>query len=285
MAGYIESRNGNNGTISGIYRSQGVVEAGALKELITRASGFINNDDVRYYFIKNAEAFTEAQLECINGESSLEEKNLALSYLRQEQEYLEQQILWLDSKQIKPAASVEIKIINGVISYIVKSIGLIGGIAQVISGGVLLVAGSPTVIGSAIGVLLILHGANNIMENTESLFFGNDNFKGPLTLLYEDAASSLGFDRAYGRLAFAGIDLVLSGTALFGTKLVAEPFRLFHYIPLDYEMGFRTMSVIELSAEIFPDSATIFSGTQTYFSIPVTEPSEPPQPLLPFHDY
>ena len=26
-------------------------------------------------------------------------------------------------------------------------------------------------------------------------------------------------------------------------------------------------------------------GTQTYFSIPVTEPGEPPQPLLPFHDY
>lgn len=106
MNGYIQSRNGNDGTISGIYRTQGILESGALKDLIIRASGFINNDDVRYHFIKNAEAFTEAQLECINGDSSLKEKNLALSYLRQEQEYLEQQILWLDSKQVKPAAFV-----------------------------------------------------------------------------------------------------------------------------------------------------------------------------------
>ena len=57
-----------------------------------------------------------------------------MNYLQQEQEYLEQQITWLQSKQVKPAASVEVRIVNGVLSYIVKSIGLIGGVLQIVSG-------------------------------------------------------------------------------------------------------------------------------------------------------
>lgn len=161
------------------------------------------------------------------------------------------------------------------ISYIVKSIGLIGGIAQVASGVTLLFFGSPTVVGSVAGGLLILHGVNNIYENAQSLFYGNDNAEGPATKLYGDTAEFLGYDRRYGRLAFAGIDLALSATALFGTKLadvalgpelVAEPFRLFRYIPSDYEMKFRTMSAFALSLEVFPDVATMYSGTQIFFT-------------------
>ncbi|WP_148873180.1 DUF4225 domain-containing protein, partial [Serratia marcescens] len=98
-------------------------------------------------------------------------------------------------------------------------------------------------------------------------------------------ANLLGYDRAYGKLAFAGIDLVLSATALFGTKLVPDAWRLFQYIPSDYEMGFRTMSALELSGEIFPDSATLYSGSQAYFAIPVNKPDDPSAPLLPYPDY
>ncbi|WP_459857371.1 DUF4225 domain-containing protein [Citrobacter sedlakii] len=43
-----------------------------------------------------------------------------------------------------------------------KNIGLIGGIAQVASGVTLLFAGSPTMVGTVVGSLLILHGVNNI---------------------------------------------------------------------------------------------------------------------------
>lgn len=285
MREYIESGNDNISTISNFYKTQAELEAGRLKELGITASGFIHTDQVRYGFLTNLEAFTEAQLECINSDDTQGKKTLALNYLILEQEYLEKQITWLQSKQIKPAVSVEIRTINGVLSYIVKSIGLIGGVLQVVSGGVLLLAGSPTVIGSAVGAALILHGFNNILENGASLFFGNDNFTGPATYLYGEAANLLGYDRTYGKLAFAGIDLVLSATALFGTKLVPDAWRLFQYIPSDYEMGFRTMSALELSGEIFPDSATIYSGTQTYFSLPVNRPDDPPAPLLPFHDY
>lgn len=294
MAGYLETRNGHNGTMRDIYRLQGEFEAGALKNMAITASGFIETDQVRYNFMNNIQVFTEAQLECINSDGTEEDKNLALHYLRTEQEYLEKQITWLQSKQVQPAASVEIKIINGMISYIVKSIGLIGGIAQVASGVTLLFVGSPTVVGSVAGGLLILHGVNNIYENAQSLFYGNDNAEGPATKLYGDTAEFLGYDRRYGRLAFAGIDLALSATALFGTKLadvalgaelVAEPFRFFRYIPSDYEMKFRTMSAFALSLEVFPDAATMYSGTQLFFSLPVNKPDNPPNPLLPFNDY
>ncbi|EDF8720510.1 DUF4225 domain-containing protein, partial [Salmonella enterica] len=267
-----------------IYKAQGELEAGALKNLVTTASGFINNDRVRYNFLGNAEVFTEAQLERINGDGSMEEKNLALSYLRQEQNYLEKQISWLESKQVKPAASVEIRVINGMLSYIVKGIGLIGGVLQVIGGFGLIFAASPTVVGSAAGALLVLHGFNNIVENGASLFFDNDNFEGPATYMYGEAANLLGVDRAYGKLAFAGVDLALSAYALFGTKLIPDAWRLFRYIPADYEMKFRTMSVWALSGEFSPDAATLYSSSQTYFSLPVPRPDDPPAPLLPFYD-
>ncbi|RZN46509.1 DUF4225 domain-containing protein [Escherichia sp. E13S3] len=285
MAEYTKSNNGNGETINGFFRSQGEFEAESLKKLTITASGFIKNDKVRYDFVTNIEAFTEAQLTCISGSGSQGEKTLALNYLQQEQEYLEKQVIWLQSKQVQPAASVEVRIINGVLSYIVKSIGLIGGVLQIVSGGVLLAVGSPTVVGSAVGAMLILHGVTNVWENGNSLFLGNDNATGPATYIYGEVANLLGYDRSYGKLAFAGIDLALSATTLFGTKLVPDAWRLFRYIPSDYEMGFRTMSAMELSAEIFPDAATLYSGTQTYFSLPATEPEPPPQPLVPFNDY
>ncbi|GAB5073251.1 DUF4225 domain-containing protein [Citrobacter sedlakii] len=281
----IQSGNDKDNAISVFIKSQGEYEAEALKKLTITASGFIKHDKVRYDFVTNVEAFIEAQLECINGNGSHGEKNLALNYLQQEQEYLEKQIIWLQSKQVKPAALVEVRIINGVLSYIVKSIGLIGGIIQMVSGGFLMLAGSPTVVGSAVGAMLFLHGITNVWENGRSLFFGDDNATGPMTYIYGEVANILGFDRTYGKLAFAGIDLGLSAVALFGTKLVPDACRLFRYIPSDYEMGFRTMSALELSAEIFPDAATLYSGTQTYFSLPEPMPEPPPQPLIPFNDY
>lgn len=284
VAGYIEIRNGNNGTISSIYKTQGMAEAGALKNLATIASGFITNDSVRSCFLGNIETFTEAQITCITGGNSPADKNQALSYLRQEQEYLERQISWLDSRQVQPAASVEIRIINGVLSYIVKGIGLIGGILQFVSGTTLVFVGSPTVVGTAVGALLVLHGINNIMESGASLFFNNDNYEGPATRLYEGAANLIGVDRTYGKLAFSGIDLALSSVALLGTKLVPDAWRLFQYIPADYEINFRLMSMGELAGELLPDSATIYSSIQTYFSLPVNEPATPANHLVPFEN-
>ncbi|EFH6988905.1 DUF4225 domain-containing protein [Escherichia coli] len=285
MVRNIESSNSNDDTISGFLRSQGELEAESLKKLTITASGFIKNDKVRYDFVTNIEAFIETQHECISGNSSQSEKTLALNYLQQEREYLEKQVDWLQSKQVQPAASVEVRIINGVLSYIVKSIGLIGGVLQMVSGGLLFVVGSLTVVGSVVGSMLILHGATNIWENGNSLFLGNDNATGPATYIYGKIANSFGYDSSYGKLAFAGIDLVLSATTLFGTKLVPDAWRLFRYIPTDYEVSFRTMSAMQLSAEIFPDAATLYSGTQTYFSLPKSEPPPPPQPLIPFNDY
>lgn len=167
------------------------------------------------------------------------------------------------------------------LSCIVKSIGLIGGGFQIIAGTALVFAGSPTIVGSAVGALLILHGVNNIMKNGASLFNGDDSFEGPATYLYGNIANLLGFDRSYGKLAFAGIDPGLSAFALFGTKLVSDAWRLFRYIPSDYEMKFRTMTLMELSEEILPDTATLYSDSQTYFSLPDSQPDEPLNPLLP----
>lgn len=285
MDGYIQGRNGNNGSLSHILRTQAKIQAEALRQISIKASGFINHDEVRYSFLTNVEAFTEAQLECIESSRSHAEKTQALAYLREEQDYLEKQIGWLESKQVQPAASVEVRIINGVLSYVVKSIGLLGGVLQMVSGGVLLFAGTPTIVGSAMGAMLVMHGINNIIENGSSLFFDDDTAIGPMTYLYGETAHFFGYDRNYGKLVFAGMDLGLSATALLGTKLVPHAWRLFDYIPSDYERGFRTMSSLELAFEAFPDIATLYSGTQTYYSLTDSAPKDPLQPLIPYHDY
>ncbi|MCE9991698.1 DUF4225 domain-containing protein [Enterobacter asburiae] len=281
MDRYIQGRNGNNGSLSHILRTQAKIQAEALRQISIKASGFINHDEVRYSFLKNVEAFTEAQLECIESGRSHAEKTQALAYLREEQDYLEKQIGWLESKQVQPAASVEVRIINGVLSYVVKSIGLVGGILEVVSGSVILWAGSPTVIGSVFGVMLIAHGYNNIIENYYSLFLNDDNAIGPMTYVYGEAANLLGYDRAYGKLAFAGMDLILSATGLLSMKLLPDAWRLIRYLPSDYERNFRTMSALELSLEIAIDSATLYSGSQVYFSLPESSY----QPPVPFNDY
>ncbi|WP_148873066.1 DUF4225 domain-containing protein, partial [Serratia marcescens] len=198
MAVYRESRNDNISTTSDFLLIQAELEVDRLRKLGLSASGYIRTDPIRYNFLSNLEAFTEAQLECINSNDTLENKTHALHYLTLEQEYLDKQINWLQSRQVNPAVSVEIISKNGMLSYIVKSIGLIGGVLQVVSGGVLLLSGSPTVVGSVVGAALIVHGFNNILENSKSLFGGDDNYIGPATYLYGEAANLLGYDRAYG---------------------------------------------------------------------------------------
>lgn len=74
----IQSGNDKDNAISVFIKSQGEYEAAALKKLTITASGFIKHDKVRYDFVTNVEAFIEAQLECINGNGSYGEKNLAL---------------------------------------------------------------------------------------------------------------------------------------------------------------------------------------------------------------
>lgn len=285
MVSNIHGGNSNESTIDSFLIYQAEHETESVREIGIAASGLIKHDEVRYSFITDLESFIEAQLKCIKGNHSHTEKSLALKYLQLEQEYLQKQINWIQSKQVQPAASVEVRIINGVLSYVVKSIGLLGGIIQMAAGGMLILCGSPTLLGSAMGVMLILHGATNAWENYNPLFLGNDNAQGLMTTLYGEVAHSLGYDRAYGKIAFAGIDLGLSATALLGTKLVPYAWRLFDYIPSDYERGFRTMSSLELAFEFLPDTATLYSGAQTYFSIPSAKPENPPLPLIPFHDY
>lgn len=285
MDGYIQGRNGNENTIDSFLLYQAEHEAESVRKIGITASGLIKHDEVRYAFITDLENFIEAQLRCIKGNHSHTEKSLALKYLQLEQEYLQKQINWIQSKQVQPAASIELSMLNGVPSYVIKSIGLVGGILQVLTGGILIAAGSSTVIGVAAGVMLFAHGINNIIENYSSLFLDNDDVIGPMTYVYGQAAHLIGYDKSYGKLVFAGMDLVLSSYALFGAKLVPDAWRLFNYIPCDYEIGFKTMSSFELAAELVPDLATIFSGTQTYFSLPDSSPEDLPQPLVPLQGY
>ncbi|MCD4560512.1 hypothetical protein [Lelliottia nimipressuralis] len=84
MTGYLDSRNGNNGSISSIYRSQGEVEAGSLKNLAITASGFIMNDRVRISFLGNIDAFTEAQMSCIINANSMAEKKSSTQLFKTE---------------------------------------------------------------------------------------------------------------------------------------------------------------------------------------------------------
>lgn len=168
------------------------------------------------------------------------------------------------------------------LSYIVKSTGLIGGVLQTAGGLSLMFLGTPTVVGSVVGGVLVLHGLTNISENFMALVYDDNKFEGPATWIYSEIEESLGMPRSYGKLAFAGIDLALSAYALFSYSLIPDMLRLFRYIPSDYEMSFRMMTAWQLSKEVIPDLATSYSGTQTFYSILPSEPDVPSNPLLSF---
>ncbi|MCL1031866.1 DUF4225 domain-containing protein [Serratia sp. arafor3] len=170
------------------------------------------------------------------------------------------------------AVYLEIKKENGIYTYVVKAIGVVAGISQLTSGIAMVIASQVTVVSGVTGVLLICHGTNNIYENVQYFFTGEEH-TGYLRDLYRWASTNAGYGERGGDILYAGIDLSLSLKALFGKVLVpnsrswldiggrrVDTERLYYAMYNDSVTGFKTMEKFSLSLEIVGDYVTI-SGT------------------------
>ncbi|WP_311295086.1 DUF4225 domain-containing protein [Serratia silvae] len=192
--------------------------------------------------------------------------------LKAEHDSLRMQYESLQLNKATRAVYLEIKKENGIYTYVVKAIGVVAGISQLTSGIAMVIASQVTVVSGVTGVLLICHGTNNIYENVQYFFTGEEH-TGYLRDLYRWASTNAGYGERGGDILYAGIDLSLSLKALFGKVLVpnsrswldiggrrVDTERLYYAMYNDSVTGFKTMEKFSLSLEIVGDYVTI-SGT------------------------
>lgn len=163
-------------------------------------------------------------------------------------------------------ASVQLVKNGDIWGYVINGVGVVLSGLQVIAG--VAVAGaslaSGTMIGTAFGGMLVLHGLNGFQESVENLIYGKSDSVGLLKQGYVATAEFMGFDQKVVLIAYSSMDLALS---LYGVvRLVQKPeaWRLFYYLNTDFVRGIKEMSRKELFIEIYNDGSAIKSISDTY---------------------
>jgi len=253
------------GRVNDYYQIMGNLEGRAVIEIGLTASQFIKNSRVRIDFRNDLSHFVENQLEILNGDYSAIKKKQAMSYLKQERDYLSHQEFLLRYKKAILAVSITIECVKEVAGiagyYVVKGIGVYAGYAQ-ITAGIALIGGSYTtgpgaIVGNVAGVALVVHGLGAIEENVMSLYNHNPDYKGILRRGYERASTYAGFSSQQGDILYGGIDLALSGYGLFRNVILPEKNRLFYWMYNDTIVGFKDMKGPALTMEMLIDVLTV----------------------------
>ncbi|UIA84656.1 DUF4225 domain-containing protein [Erwinia tracheiphila] len=150
--------------------------------------------------------------------------------------------------------------------YVINGVGVVLSGMQVIAGvsviGASLATG--TIIGSAFGGMLVLHGLNGFQESVENLVYGKTDSVGLLKQGYVATAEFLGFDQRVGQLAYSSMDLALSVYGIVRLVQKPEAWRLYYFLNTDYVRGIKEMSRKELFIEVYNDASAIKSISDTY---------------------
>lgn len=253
--------------VKNYYLEMALAESYELGRLANRASAFyFKNAQARFSFQKEIDDLINRHISTCREAETQEGQRNAYVCLKAEKSSLQQQYESLQLNRVKKALYIEITNENGIFTYVVKGIGLIAGISQV-------VAGATTVISSrgsnVAGYLLVSHGANNIYENGYFLINGEDD-TGPVRDLYRMLANKAGYDNRIADIVYGGVDLVLSVHGLFFTKKLVsdrrslmnyeygpDTLRLFHALDSEFVMAIKQMGKLSLSLEILGDAVTI----------------------------
>lgn len=253
--------------VKNYYLEMALAESHELGRLANRASSFyLKNAQSRFSFRKEIDDLINRHITTCRSATTQEGQRNAYMCLRVEKNALQQQYESLQLNRIKKALYIEITNDNSILTYVVKGIGLIAGVSQVIAGGV-------TIIGSkgrnTTGFLLVSHGVNNVYENAYFLINGEDDI-GPVRDLYRIVANKAGYDNRTADIIYGGVDLALSVHGLFFTKKIVsdrrslmnyengpDTLRLYGAIDTDFVMNIRTMGKLSLSFEILGDTVTV----------------------------
>ncbi|WP_326930175.1 DUF4225 domain-containing protein [Erwinia tracheiphila] len=186
--------------------------------------------------------------------------------LKKENEYLTIQDRMLRAGTAAVHASVQLVKNGDFWGYVINGVGVVLSGMQVIAGvsviGASLATG--TIIGSAFGGMLVLHGLNGFQESVENLVYGKTDSVGLLKQGYVATAEFLGFDQRVGQLAYSSMDLALSVYGIVRLVQKPEAWRLYYFLNTDYVRGIKKMSRKELFIEVYNDASAIKSISDTY---------------------
>ncbi|MFB9086225.1 DUF4225 domain-containing protein [Erwinia tracheiphila] len=185
---------------------------------------------------------------------------------KKENEYLTIQDRMLRAGTAAVHASVQLVKNGDFWGYVINGVGVVLSGMQVIAGvsviGASLATG--TIIGSAFGGMLVLHGLNGFQESVENLVYGKTDSVGLLKQGYVATAEFLGFDQRVGQLAYSSMDLALSVYGIVRLVQKPEAWRLYYFLNTDYVRGIKEMSRKELFIEVYNDASAIKSISDTY---------------------
>ncbi|RRZ86998.1 DUF4225 domain-containing protein [Erwinia sp. 198] len=220
----------------------------------------------RLRFQDDVKAFVNAQLNLVRSDSTDAQCQECIQNLKKENEYLTIQDRMLRAGTAAVHASVQLVRNGDFWGYVINGVGVVLSGLQVIAGVSVIGASlaSGTIIGTAFGGMLVLHGFNGFQESVENLVYGKTDSVGLLKQGYVATAEFLGFDQRVGQLAYSSMDLALS---LYGIlRLVQKPeaWRLYYYLNTDYVRGIKEMSRKELFIEVYNDASAIKSISDTY---------------------
>ncbi|MBN9928892.1 DUF4225 domain-containing protein [Pantoea agglomerans] len=220
----------------------------------------------RLQFQDNVKAFVNSQLNVIRSDSTDDQCQECIQNLKKENEYLTIQDRMLRAGTVAVHASVQLVRNGDFWGYVINGVGVVLSGMQVIAGVSVIGASlaSGTIIGSAFGGMLVLHGLNGFQESVENLVYGKNDSVGLLKQGYVATAEFLGFDQRVGQLVYSSMDLTLS---LYGiVRLVQKPeaWRLYYFLNTDYVRGIKEMSRKELFIEVYNDASAIKSISDTY---------------------
>ncbi|PSH11075.1 hypothetical protein B7R74_22180 [Yersinia pseudotuberculosis] len=120
-----------------------------------------------------------------------------------------------------------------------------------------------SVVGSIPGTLLILHGANNIVENGYYILY-RESYTGPVKFVYEKIGEQFGISKSDSNAFYTTVDIALSVNISLGYRLSEDATRLYRYVNADLlwglkSMGIKNMSTAEILVTLFGDFNTGYS--------------------------
>ncbi|MGE9549953.1 DUF4225 domain-containing protein [Erwinia amylovora] len=221
------------------------LEARQLSETARTVSALHLTDLItRMRFMDEIQRFISSQMQTIRVATNDSVCQECLNNIKQERQYLGVQNEMLRTGRAAVSASVKFYHDNEkIIGYVIDGIGVVlGGLQLVVGLGIAassLMTGN--IIGTVVGVNLVLNGASSAYESLQKLQ-GKNDAEGFMKVAYMDAAEFLGFDRKSGMLAYQAVDLSTSYYGILKLSLKPESWRLFKYLPSDYYRKISTMS-------------------------------------------
>lgn len=246
------------------YESALTNNSNELRRLAEKLSYmYISNQNSRNNFLReiNDVIFT-TEYEVKNYCLSL---SAGLDRISEARDKLEIQYEWLRQNKVFQYAIVETrreKKYEYNTTVVLKQVGFVGGGLQVMAGyGACY--GSIGLLCGSLGLTLATQGVNNMYENGYYLLYRENNTS-YLRDAYRFAFKELGYGNNEADMAYAAVDLLLSGYSIFKPSVKPGGWKLFDYMEDSLVASWQTMGKLALGTEIFFDGFTIYS---TYDSI------------------